>query len=340
VSERVNRSITLVSRPKGLPIDSDFAMTERPIPRPAPGEVLVRNLYLSMDPWVRSAMSHPSMMPQTMVVPGDAVSRVIESKHPHFHPGDVVQGLLGWQDYAAAPWYALRRIDPRVAPISTALGILGGSGLTAWFGLFAVARIKPRDTVVISAAAGAVGSAAAQLAKLCGCRVIGITGSEEKVRYLVDDLGADAAVRYKTDPAWQSKLAVQCPFGVDVYFDNVGGRVSDAVFPMLSARARVAICGQIAEYARPIAATGPRWLGLVLGRRARVQGFLVTDFAPWFPQALHGLTAGLRAGLLRSRETIEQGLENAPRAFIGMLEGRNVGKQLVKLDDPFPRTCP
>ena len=297
---------------------------------PAIGEVLIRALYVSIDPWLRAAIDQDALVPLNTVVPGDVVGRVVESKHPFFSVGDTVQGFLGWQEYATAPWHLLRRIDPAVAPISTALGILGWSGLTAYVGLFAVGRLRPGERVVISAAAGAVGSAAAQLAKLAGCQVIGIAGSEEKLCYLTGTLGLNAAMNYK-DPSWRSQLAARNPFGVDLYFDNVGGRVSDAVLPLLNTRGRVVVCGQIAGYDRKIPAARSPWLGVALERRIRIEGFLVSDFGPWLPQALQQLTIWWGAGLLRSRETIAHGLDSAPAAFLSMLQGGNVGKQLVKV---------
>ena len=329
---RANRQLVLISRPGGAVTVANFARRESTIPALTPGDVLVRSLFLSMDPWLRTAMNHDTLLPLDTVVPGDVVGRVVESRHVHFRGGDIVQGLLGWQDYVAAPWYLLRKVDPNAAPITTALGILGSSGLTAYIGLCHVGRIAQRETVVISAAAGAVGSAAAQLAKLAGCTVIGITGSDDKVRYLQNDLGTHAAVNYKAEPAWRSELAVHCPFGVDVYFDNVGGRVSDAVLPVLNTKARVVVCGQIASYDRRMPASRLPWLGVVLEKRMRVEGFLVSDYLEQLPAALQALTTLWRAGLLRSKETITRGLEHAPEAFVSMLQGGNVGKQLVQVD--------
>jgi NADPH-dependent curcumin reductase CurA len=329
---RVNRQITLASRPKGLPAVSNFKMVESPIPSLAVGDVLVRTTFVSVDPYLRPAMNNSALLPTGACVPADAVGRVVTSRHALFRPGEFVQGMFGWQDYAAAPWYVLRKLDPRHAPVSTALGILGASGLTAYFGLFETARAVAAETVVVSAAAGAVGSAAAQLAKLAGCRVIGLAGSDDKVRYLIDELGLDAAFNYKGEHEWQPQLGAVSPFGIDVYFDNVGGRVSDIIFPYLNTGARVAVCGQISEYNRESPSAGPRWLNVILEKRAKVQGFMVTDFAARYAEALHNLSTWLRAGWLTYRETIEDGLENAPRAFIGMLEGKNIGKQLVKVE--------
>ena len=329
---RANRQLVLSSRPDGAVTVGNFALRESTIPALTPGDVLARSLFLSIDPWLRSAMNHDTLVPLDTVVPGDVVGRVVESRHVHFRSGDIVQGLLGWQDYAVAPWYLLRKIDPQAAPITTALGILGSSGLTALIGLYHVGRLAQRETVVISAAAGAVGSAAAQLATLAGCKVIGITGSDDKVRYLTNDLGLHAVLNYKAEPAWRSELAVHCPFGVDVYLDNVGGRVSDAVLPVMAAKARVVVCGQIASYDRRMPAARLPWLGVVLEKRLRVEGFLVGDYIEQLPAALQALTALWRAGLLRSKETIARGLEHAPEAFVSMLHGGNVGKQLVQVD--------
>lgn len=327
-----NRQVVLLSRPDGAVSVANFQLRESTIPALAAGEVLVRSLYLSIDPWLRTAMNHAALLPLDTVVPGDVVGCVTHSRHALFRSGDIVQGLLGWQDYVAAPWYLLRKIDPRAAPITTALGLLGSSGLTAYIGLYHVGRIAPRETVVISGAAGAVGSAAAQLATLTGCQVIGIAGSEDKVRYLSDDLGLHAALNYKAEPAWRSQLSVQSPFGVDMYFDNVGGRVSDAVVPVLTTKSRVVVCGQIASYERRMPTSRLPWLGVILEKRIRVEGFLVSDYGEYLPAALQALTMLWRAGLLRSRETIARGLENAPEAFVSMLCGGNVGKQLVQVD--------
>jgi NADPH-dependent curcumin reductase CurA len=329
----MNRQVTLAAKPDGVIEASHFELREVPAPTPAAGDVLVRTLYLSIDPYVRPLLSSSALDFVGTVVPGDAVGQVVTSNHPWFRPGELVEGILGWQDYAAAPWYLLRKLDPQAAPVSTALGILGASGLTAYFGLFEVARIAPGDTVVVSAAAGAVGSAAVQLARLTGCRVIGVAGSDEKVRYLMDDLGVDAAFNYKSGETWPSKLGTACPFGVDVYFDNVGGCISDTILRYLNTKARVAVCGQISEYDSAAPAPGSRCLALVLEKRARVEGFLVSDFAPRFPQALAALGMCFRSGLLRNRETIEDGLENAPRALVGLLRGRNIGKQLVRVHE-------
>ncbi|HTM49603.1 MAG TPA: NADP-dependent oxidoreductase [Bryobacteraceae bacterium] len=331
----MNRQITLAARPSGLPTESDFRLVESDIPSPGPGEVLVRTLYLSIDPYMRGRMNDaksyaaPVQIGQVMV--GGTVSRVEKSNDPGFQPGDLVAANSGWQDYALAKPRELRKLDPMQAPITTALGVLGHIGLTAYFGLIDVCDPKPGETVVVSGAAGAVGSAAGQIAKILGCRVVGIAGSDAKIRYLLNELKFDAAFNYKTTADYRAALAEHCPKGVDVYFDNVGGPVTDAVLFNLNVHARVSICGQISQYNAAKPETGPRLLGLLILCRAKVQGFLVSDYAPRFGEGLRQLSAWFREGRLSYRETIAEGLENAPRAFIGMLEGANLGKQLVKI---------
>jgi NADPH-dependent curcumin reductase CurA len=262
---------------------------------------------------------------------GGTVGLVEQSNDQNFRPGDIVSGHTGWQDYAIPKGKELRRLDPTLAPVTTALGVLGHIGLTAYFGLIDICRPKEGETVVVSGAAGAVGSAAGQIAKIFGCRVVGIAGSEAKVEYLVNELGFDAAFNYKTISDYGPKIRELCPNGVDVYFDNVGGPITDAVLFNLNVHARVAVCGQISQYNVERPEPGPRLLGLLIIYRAKLQGFLVTDYAPHFAEGLRQLAAWYREGKLKYKETVEEGLENAPRALIGMLQGKNLGKQLVKV---------
>jgi NADPH-dependent curcumin reductase CurA len=310
-----------------MPDAASFELRESPLQLPDAGEVLIRNLFLSVDPWLLPALR---LLRVGITIPGDAVGHVMISRHPFFRPGDIVEGYLGWQEHAVSPWYLLRKIDPTAAPVSTALGILGWSGATAYVGTFEIGRIRAGETVIVSGSAGAVGSAAAQMAKLVGSRVIGIAGSAEKIRYLTTDLHLDAAIDYKAD-GWSRDLRTMCPFGVDVYFDNVGGHVSEAVARILNAHARIVVCGQIAEYGSPMPRTRMPWLAHVLEKRARVQGFLVSEFGHRLPEALRTIEMWMRAGLITYRETRAYGLENAPAAFVSMLQGRNIGKQLVEL---------
>ena len=331
----LNRQITLAARPSGLPKESDFHLAERPVPVPVEGEILVRNLYLSLDPYMRGRMSeaksYAAPVPIGGVMTGEAVGQVIESNAPHFAEGDVVAAMTGWQEYAAVPAGQARRVDPSLAPVSTALGVLGMPGLTAYFGLLEIGRPRPGETVVVSGGAGAVGGIAGQIARIRGCRAVGIAGSDEKVAYMKGELGYDAAFNYRTAPNYRDKLAQLCPHGVDVYFDNVGGEITDAVFRLINDHARVVVCGQISQYNRERPEMGPRLLWTLIVHQARIEGFLVYQFKDRFEEGLRVLAQWLREGRLKYREQIAHGIETAPRAFIGMLQGENLGKQLVKL---------
>jgi len=333
----INRQIQLAARPTGFPRETDFQRIERPVPEPAEGQILVESIYLSVDPYMRGRMNDvpsyadPVGLGQVMV--GECVGRVIQSRHARFPEGTYVCGMFGWQEYAISDASGVRKLDPDLAPISTALHVLGMPGLTAHFGLAEVCRPKPGQTVVVSAAAGAVGSTVGQLAKLTGCRAVGITGSDEKTDWITGALGFDAALNYKTSDHYQEDLARLCPRGIDAYFDNVGGPITDAVFPLLNVGARVAICGQISQYNVEKPQQGPRLLWHLIVKRATVQGFLVLDFAGQFRAALRQLGQWYQAGKLHYRERIVDGIENAPRAFLEMMQGANVGKQLVRLRD-------
>jgi len=321
-----------------MPQESDFRLTESDIPKPAGGEVLVQNLYLSVDPYVRSRLTGVTTYARGLelgeVIVGGVVGRVAESSDPRLAPGDIVEGMLGWQEYAVASAKRLRKLNPEEAPISTALYVLGMPGLTAYFGLLDICRPQPAETVLVSGAAGAVGSIVGQIARIKRCRSIGIAGSDEKVRYLVNELGFDGAFNYRETDDYDSKIRELCPNGVDVYFDNVGGPITDAVMRRIATRARVAVCGQSSEYNSPDGpGTGPRWLSQLVVRQAKVEGFLVTQFVDRYDTALQQLSNWLRDGKLIYREDVVEGLENAPRAFIRMLEGQSNGKQLVKIAD-------
>jgi NADPH:quinone reductase len=335
----MNRQITLAARPQGFPKQSDFRLVESPRPQPGPGEFLVQGIYLSVDPYMRGRMSDaesyaaPIRLGDTIV--GECVGRVIASRHERFPEGSYVAGMFGWQEYALSRGEAVRRLDPNVAPISTALHVLGMPGLTAYFGLFDICRPQVGETVVVSAAAGAVGSVVGQLAKHAGCRAIGVAGSDKKIEFVVGELGFDAGFNYKTTDDYLAAFKELCPQGVDVYFDNVGGPVTDAVFPCLRPHARVAICGQISQYNADQAEVGPRLLWHLIVKRATVQGFLVMDYASRFREAIAQLTGWFQEGKLKYRERITPGLENAPVAFMEMMQGANIGKQLVQLSaDP------
>lgn len=333
----LNRQITLANRPVGMPKESDFRVKESTVPRPAGGEVLIRALYLSVDPYMRGRMSDSGNYGKGVqvgeVIIGNVVGCVAESNDPRFAPQDIVEGMLGWQEYAVAPAKALRKIDPNVTPITAALYVLGIPGLTAYFGLLEICKPQPGETVVVSGAAGAVGSLVGQIAKLKRCRVIGIAGTQEKIHYLTDELGFDGAFNYRETKDYGAKLKQLAPNGVDVYFDTVGGPITDEVIHHLSNRARVAVCGQISQYNPTEPEIGPRWLGQLIVKQAKVEGFLVQQFADRFDAGLKQLAHWLKEDKLHYREHIAQGIENAPQAFIGMLEGKNIGKALVKVAD-------
>jgi len=334
----INRQITLASRPVGYPKVSDFKLVESPIPTPKAGEILVRAIYLSLDPYQRGRMSDAPSYARPVqigeVMTGEIVGKVMVSQHPEFKEGDIVAGLLGWQEYAVSDGTGVRKIDPTLAPISTALGVLGMPGMTAYFGLLDLGKPQPGETVVVSGAAGAVGSIVGQIAKIKGCRVVGIAGGERKVNYLLKELGFDAAFDYKTVQNYGQKLKELCPAGIDVYFDNVGGSITDAVFPLINIKARVVICGQISQYNLEKPELGPRCLRYLIMKRARVEGFLIFDYASRYKEALQQLAEWVKTGKLMYHEDIAEGIENAPEAFIGMLKGRNIGKQLVKISEP------
>jgi len=333
---QTNKQITLAARPKGMPKESDFKLVVSPVPEPAAGEFLVRMLYISVDPYMRGRMNDvKSYAPAARigeVMGAGAVGEVAASKNPRFQVGDIVEGFFGWQQFAVSGGEGVRKVDPSVAPVSTALGVLGMPGLTAYFGFIDVGKPRSGETVVISGAAGAVGSIAGQIAKISGCRVVGVAGGDDKVAWLTGDLAFDAAFNYKTTSDYAAKLSELCPDGVDIYFDNVGGMITDAVFPFLNTGARVVVCGQIAQYNAEKIETGPRLLWHLIVKQARAEGFLVFHYAARYAEGLRQLTTWLSAGKLKYREHFVDGIENTPRAFIGMLRGENTGKQLVRLE--------
>jgi len=331
----INKQITLAARPSGMPKLSDFKLVESPVPEPGPGEFVARMLYVSVDPYMRGRMNDAkSYAPPVQigeVMGAGAVGKVVASQNPQFQAGDVVEGFFGWQQFGVSNGTGVRKIDPTLAPVSTALGVLGMPGLTAYFGLLDIGKPRAGETVVVSGAAGAVGSLAGQIAKIQGCRVVGIAGSDQKVAWLRDELGFDAAFNYKTSTNSTAKLAELCPKGVDVYFDNVGGAITDAVFPLINTGARVVVCGQIAQYNADKLETGPRLLWHLIVKQARAEGFLVFQYASRYAEGLKQMAEWLKAGKLKYREQFVDGIENTPRAFIGMLQGENTGKQLVRV---------
>ena len=331
-----NRQWELSSRPTGEPTTENFELIESPIPEPGPKEILVRTLYMSVDPYMRGRMrdaesyAEPWDVGETMRA--RVVGEVVESNHSEFDTGDVVTGNLYWAEYAVADADELRPVDPDRGPITTSLGVLGMPGITAYFGLLDVGEPKPGETVVVSAAAGAVGSVVGQIADMAGCHVVGTAGTDEKVEWL-RSVGFDDAINYNDDDVGAA-IREACPDGVDVYFDNVGGPVTDAVWPLLNVRARVPVCGQISQYNAKSVPEGPRKLWKLIETRSRVEGLLVSDYAGRWDEALEQLGEWVRNGDLQYREHVVDGIENAPEAFLGLFEGSKIGKQLVAVGEP------
>ena len=327
----------LAQRPDGTPDDDSFDLREVDLGDPGPGEALVKLRYLSVDPYMRGRMDAGESYAEPWEVDepleGGAVGEVVDESGTEFEAGDTVVGNMSWSEYHLADAGGLQRIETGALPVSTALGVLGMPGRTAYFGTREVLEPRAGDTVVVSAAAGAVGSVVGQLAKLQGARVVGFAGSDEKCEVVEDEFGFDACINYKATDDYTEALAEAAPAGIDGYFDNVGGPITDAVFTQLNVDARVAVCGQIALYNAQEMPTGPRKLGKLIETRARVQGLLVQDFAPRFEQATADLAEWVAAGEIEYRETVTEGIENAPDAFLGLFEGENVGKQVVKVGD-------
>lgn len=332
---KTNKQYILAKRPSGTPTGEDFQLVERPIPNPGEGEVIIRTLFLSVDPYMRGRMNdRKSYVPPYAlgeVITGGVVGEVVQSRAPEFQEGEIVLGNLGWQTYAVANAKQLKKVDPQLAPITTALGILGMTGLTAYFGLLDIGQPKEGETVVVSGAAGAVGTVVGQIAKIKGCRVVGIAGSEDKVRYLVDELGFDAAINYKA-PDRKARLAEACPNGVDVYFDNVGGEISDEVLSLLSRQARIPVCGQISLYNLTKQDIGPRMQSQLLITSSLMKGFTVGDYASRFDEGIAQLAQWVKEGRLTYSENIVEGFDNTVQAFLGLFTGENLGKQLVRVE--------
>ncbi len=333
----MNRQIRLKSRPRGTPTAENFELAEAPIPGAKDGDVVRRTIYLSLDPYMRGRMSDAPSYAANLalgdVMCGHTVSHVVESRHPNFQTGDLVTGYDGWQEFALSSGKDLRKLDPKGPPISTAIGVLGMPGMTAYVGLLDIGQPKPGETVLVSAASGAVGAVVGQLAKIKGCRAVGIAGSPEKCRYVVDQLGFDACINYKTDDLVPA-LRAACPKGVDIYFENVGGPVFAAALKVLNRGARIPLCGMISEYNATSNPNGPS-LRPLLVHRAMIKGFIVSDHADRAPAFAQECAPLVMSGRLKFREDIVPGLESAVSAFIGLLEGRNFGKLIVQVSkDP------
>jgi len=334
-----NRRIVLNSRPVGAPVAENFRLEPLGVPALSAGQVLLRTIYLSLDPYMRGRMSDaPSYAPPVAVgevMVGGTVSRVDASRHPDYQTGDLVVGYSGWQDYALSDGTGLTRLDGQMKQPSLALGVLGMPGFTAYMGLLDIGQPKAGETVVVAAASGAVGSVVGQIAKLKDCRAVGIAGGAEKCRFVVEELGFDACIDHHSADM-PGQLAAACPRGIDVYFESVGGAIFAAVLPLLNAKARVPLCGMIAHYNDTSLPPGPDRLGLLVGtllkKRIKMQGFIIfDDYGPRFGEFSDQMGAWVEEGRIRFREDIVDGLENAPQAFIGLLEGKNFGKLVIRV---------
>ncbi|KAB2698643.1 NADP-dependent oxidoreductase [Ochrobactrum sp. Kaboul] len=338
MGEKINQRIVLASRPDGRPTAENFRLEKAAVPNAGEGEVLLKLRYLSLDPYMRGRMSaaksYAAPVEIGSVMEGGTVGEVVESQSAGFAPGDFVLSHSGWQSYAVANASTLRKLDPEQAPLTTALGVLGMPGFTAYSGLLTIGQPKEGETVVVAAATGPVGSAVGQIAKLKGARAVGIAGGADKCKALIDEFGFDVAVDHHS-PNFAQELAIACPNGIDVYFENVGGKVFAAVFPLLNPFARVPVCGLIAQYNQSGPFDGPDRLPVlmrdILSKSLTIRGFIQRDFADQRPAFYHDMAKWIADGQIRYREDIVEGLENAPKAFISMLEGGNFGKLVVKL---------
>jgi NADPH-dependent curcumin reductase CurA len=337
MSGPTNRQWLLARRPRGMVSAEDFRWAETPVPEPADGEVLIRNLILSCDPTQRGWMAVDTYLPAVPlgdVMRSFAAGKVVESRDPRFHAGQLVQGIFGWQDYAIARAGTISAPVPlpEGVPMENAMSALGVTGLTAYFGLLDIGRPVAGETVVVSGAAGATGSVVGQIAKIQGCRVVGIAGGSEKCAWITDELGFDVAVDYK-EPKFAGQLAEACPTGIDVYFDNVGGETLDAALSLLALRGRVVLCGAISRYNDRGLAPGPKnYMNLVV-RRGRMEGFIILDYMQRATEAVADLARWMREGRLKDRVDVQHGLENAPATLSRLFKGENVGKQLLRIAD-------
>ena len=335
MQKQINRKILFVKRPIGKPDENCFKIVPAEIPELLHGHVLLRTRYLSVDPYMRGRMNDKkSYIPPFKLneaITGGIVAEVIETKSDNFAVGDYVSGMLAWQEYIVAGETELRKINPELGSVSTALGVLGMTGLTAYFGLLDIGKPQRNETVVISGAAGAVGMIVGQIAKIYGCCVVGIAGSDKKTKYLIEELGFDTAINYRTVSHLQNTLRDACPDGIDIYFDNVGGEISDAVLSLINKNARIALCGQISLYNETEISIGPRLQPLLLTNSALMQGFLVRNYSDRFDEGIIHLAGWLKEKKLQYIEHFVDGFENTPRAFIGLFSGENLGKQIVRV---------
>jgi NADPH-dependent curcumin reductase len=331
-----NHQYRLAARPVGLPKESDWKYTEEPVSEPGEGQILIKILYISLDPamrgWINEGKSYVPPVGIGAVMRAGAAGRVTASKNAKFAVGDYVAGAFGMQEYAVSDGSGVTKVDTRIAPLPVYLGTLGMSGMTAYFGLLDIGRPKPEETLVVSAAAGAVGSVVGQIGKIKGCRVVGIAGGLEKCQYVVKELGFDAAIDYKQEDV-STALRKHCPNGIDIFFDNVGGDILDAALAQLAKGARIPLCGAISQYNHPEKIQGPKNYLSLLINRATLQGFIVFDFADRYMEAATQMAGWLLAGKLKSREDIVEGLQTFPDTFLKLFRGENFGKLMLKVAD-------
>jgi len=334
-----NRQVVLKSYPVGEPTAANFEIKDAPIPEPADGQILARTIWLSLDPYMRGRMSErkgyaDNVKPGQVMVAG-TVSQVVKSKNKDFHEGDYVADYAGWQSYSLSNGMGVRKLDPARAPLSTALSVLGMPGMTAWYGLNKIGRPKAGETVVVSAASGAVGSVVGQLARLAGCRAVGIAGGKDKCDYVTGELGFDACVDYKAEGKnLFAAIRAACPKGIDIYFENVGGDILNAVIGQMNDFGRIPLCGMISQYNATELPAGPNW-SLLLVKRLLVQGFIVSDHFARMGEFIAEVGPAVQGGKIKYREDVVKGIDKAPEAFMGLLKGKNFGKLLVQVaDDP------
>lgn len=338
MSDIRNRQIVLAARPKGAPTPADFRIEETAIPKLEDGQILLKILYLSLDPYMRGRMdageSYATPVELNAVMEGGTVAKVVESRHPGFSPGEIVLSHSGWQSFAISDGVGLRKLNPAQAPVSTSLGVMGMPGFTAYAGLLTIGQPKPGETVVVAAASGPVGSAVGQIARIKGARAVGIVGGPEKLAYVRDEFKFDAVIDHRA-PDFAAQLQQACPNGVDVYFENVGGAVWDAVFPLFNEFARIPVCGLIAQYNMEGPFSGPdrlpQLMRRILVKSLTIRGFIQREFTSQRPEFYRQMAAWIADGQVRYREDIVDGLENAPSAFMGLLQGRNFGKLIIRV---------
>lgn len=339
MSKEQNKEIVLAEHPKGVPTKETFKINDIDLPSPKDGELLLKTIYVSVDPGMRGFMDKGEddaagkKFQLDEAITSRSVAQVLESKSDAFKKDDIVHGRLAWKKFQAVPTDGLEKVDPELAPIQTSVSVLGVTGLAAYFGLLKIGKPKKGETVVVSGAAGSVGSTVAQIAKIKGCRVVGIAGSKAKIDYLENELGIDKGINYKKTVNMESAIKEACPDGVDVFFDNVGGDLFDAVFANSNCKSRMVICGQIAEYNDDDQPEGPRPQHLLIKKSAKIEGFVVFDFEDEFDEAKKQLADWYNSGKLKYKENLVEGFENIPSAFIGLFSGENIGKQMVKVSE-------